>query len=82
MWTLTVLRALTPLGLEASSWRSCLARQSSIYPNSYSIYIYIDRERERERERERAKVRKKQRENEAKKREIDIEMDRWIERWR
>ena len=33
MWTLTVLRVLTPLGLGASSWRSCLARQSSLSPD-------------------------------------------------
>ena len=39
MWTLTVLRVLTPLGLEASSWRSCLATQSSISPNAFKLTV-------------------------------------------
>ena len=39
MWTLTVLRVLTPLGLEASSWRSCLARQSSVSTDSFKLTV-------------------------------------------
>ena len=39
MWTLTVLRVLTPLGLESSSWRSCLARQSAVSPDPFKLTV-------------------------------------------
>ena len=37
--TLTVLQVLTPLGLETSSWRSCLARQSSVSTDSFKLTV-------------------------------------------